>query len=69
MLKTAHWKPRGARSRSIPTMPMGISSSPKFTIFRKELGPFKASAERAIELNPRDTEAMAMLGILTALCR
>ena len=32
--------------------------------FRKELGAFRAAAERAIELNPRDSDAMAMIGIV-----
>jgi len=34
--------------------------------FRRNNDAFKAAAERAIELNPRDTEMLAMLGILTA---
>lgn len=34
--------------------------------FRQEVGPFRAAAERAIALNPRDSDATAMLGILTA---
>ena len=32
--------------------------------FRKDLGAFRAAAERAFELNPRDSESLAMLGIL-----
>lgn len=32
--------------------------------FRKELDAFRAAAERAVELNPRDTHTLAMLGIL-----
>jgi tetratricopeptide (TPR) repeat protein len=32
--------------------------------FRQELGSFKASAEKAIALNPYDSDAMAMTGIL-----
>ena len=32
--------------------------------FRQELGAFRAAAERAIELNPRDSDAMAMIGIM-----
>ena len=34
--------------------------------FRQEVGPFRAAAERAITLNPRDSDAMAMIGIMTA---
>jgi TolB-like protein len=34
--------------------------------FRQEVGPFRAAAERAIALNPRDSDAMAMIGIMTA---
>lgn len=34
--------------------------------FRKEVGPFRAAAERAIALNPRDSDATAMIGIMTA---
>lgn len=33
--------------------------------FRRDLGAFRAAAERAIALNPRDSDAMAMIGILT----
>jgi len=33
--------------------------------FRKDLGAFRAAAERAIALNPRDSDAMAMIGIMT----
>lgn len=33
--------------------------------FRQETGAFFAAAERAIELNPRDSDAMAMIGIMT----
>lgn len=32
--------------------------------FRQDLGAFHAAAERTLELNPRDSNAMAMLGIL-----
>lgn len=32
--------------------------------FRKDLGAFRAAAERAIELNDRDSESLAMIGIL-----
>ncbi|MGI9247829.1 MAG: hypothetical protein ACR2QI_02365 [Woeseiaceae bacterium] len=32
--------------------------------FRQDLGAFRAAAERTLELNPRDSNAMAMLGIL-----
>jgi TolB-like protein len=32
--------------------------------FRQDLGAFRAAAERAIELNPHDSDAMAMIGIL-----
>jgi TolB-like protein/tetratricopeptide (TPR) repeat protein len=32
--------------------------------FRQELGSFRAAAERAIALNPRDSDAMAMIGIM-----
>jgi TolB-like protein/Tfp pilus assembly protein PilF len=32
--------------------------------FRQDLGAFRAAAERAIELNPRDSDAMAMIGIM-----
>ena len=34
--------------------------------FRQEVGPFRAAAERAIALNPRDSDAMAMIGVMTA---
>jgi TolB-like protein len=34
--------------------------------FRQEVGPFRAAAERAIALNPRDSDATAMIGIMTA---
>ncbi|NNL04306.1 MAG: TIR domain-containing protein [Xanthomonadales bacterium] len=34
--------------------------------FRQEVGPFRAAAERAIALNPRDSDAMAFIGIMTA---
>ena len=34
--------------------------------FRQEVGPFHAAAERAIALNPRDSDAMAFIGIMTA---
>ncbi|MGB5738322.1 MAG: hypothetical protein WBM54_03160, partial [Woeseia sp.] len=33
--------------------------------FRQDLGSFRAARDRAFELNPRDTQSMAMLGILT----
>jgi adenylate cyclase len=33
--------------------------------FRQDLGAFQASAERAIELNPYDSDSLAMIGILT----
>jgi TolB-like protein len=32
--------------------------------FRQDLGAFRAAAERAIALNPRDSDAMAMIGIM-----
>jgi TolB-like protein len=32
--------------------------------FRRDLGAFRAAAERAIALNPRDSDALAMIGIL-----
>ena len=32
--------------------------------FRQDLGAFRAAAERAIELNPHDSDAMAMIGIM-----
>jgi len=32
--------------------------------FRQDLGAFRASAERAIALNPRDSDSMAMIGIM-----
>ena len=32
--------------------------------FRQDLGSFRAATERAIEMNPRDSESLAMLGIL-----
>jgi len=32
--------------------------------FRQELGAFRAAADRAIALNPRDSDAMAMIGIM-----
>jgi tetratricopeptide (TPR) repeat protein len=32
--------------------------------FRQDLGAFNAAAERAIALNPRDSDAMAMIGIM-----
>ena len=32
--------------------------------FRQDLGAFRASAEKAIELNPYDSDSMAMIGIL-----
>lgn len=32
--------------------------------FRQDLGAFRAAAERAISLNPRDSDAMAMIGIM-----
>lgn len=32
--------------------------------FRRDLGAFRASAERAIQLNPYDSDSMAMIGIL-----
>jgi TolB-like protein/Tfp pilus assembly protein PilF len=34
--------------------------------FKQDLGAFRAAAERAIELNPRDSDAMAMIGIMMA---
>lgn len=34
--------------------------------FRKDLGAFRAARDRAIELNSRDTQTLAMLGILTS---
>lgn len=34
--------------------------------FRQEVGAFRAAAERAIALNPRDSDAMAMIGVMTA---
>ncbi len=34
--------------------------------FKQDLGAFRASAERAIELNSRDSDAMAMIGIMMA---
>lgn len=34
--------------------------------FHKDLGAFRAARDRAIELNPRDTQTLAMLGILTS---
>jgi TolB-like protein len=34
--------------------------------FRQEIGPFRAAADRAITLNPRDSDAMAFIGIMTA---
>lgn len=33
--------------------------------FRRDIGAFRAARDRAIELNPRDTQTLAMLGILT----
>lgn len=33
--------------------------------FRRDLGAFRAARDRALELNPRDTHTMAMLGILS----
>lgn len=34
--------------------------------FRRELGPFVAARERTLELNPRDTRNVAMLGVMSA---
>lgn len=34
--------------------------------FRQEVGPFRAAADRAIALNPRDSDTMAFIGIMTA---
>lgn len=34
--------------------------------FRQDIGAFEAARDRAIELNPRDTHTLAMLGILTS---
>jgi TolB-like protein len=34
------------------------------SFFRQDLGGFRAAAERAIALNPRDSDAVAMIGIL-----
>lgn len=34
--------------------------------FRKDIGAFRVARDRAIELNPRDTQTLAMLGILTS---
>jgi len=34
--------------------------------FRQEVGPYRAAAERAIALNPRDSDALAWIGIMTA---
>ena len=47
-----------------PTSGLANYSLAQVYFFRQDLGAFHAAAERALELNPRDSNAMAMLGIL-----
>jgi TolB-like protein/Tfp pilus assembly protein PilF len=47
-----------------PTSGLANYSLAQVYYFRQELGAFHAAAERTLELNPRDSNAMAMLGIL-----
>jgi adenylate cyclase len=64
----------GALDRALREAQRAVNESPasglanyslaQVYFFRQDLGAFYAAAERTLELNPRDSNAMAMLGIL-----